>query len=69
MIMIEYANGYGRRDPVPECNMFTREIEISCPCCNGEGRHAFGAGMDTDSVPCEFCDEQAMIEVKVEPVG
>ena len=66
--MTTYADGYGRRDPVPACDLFTHEIEIPCPCCKGAGEHGFGAGMDTDSVSCEFCDGSGVSEAKVGPV-
>ncbi len=53
MSMTNYENGYGRRDPPPEC-MEDRPV-VKCPCCDGHGEHAFGAGMDADGKTCGVC--------------
>ena len=100
MTMTRYYDGYGRRDPVPECldpsdiidcpvcegqecvldvngdgidcprcNArgwlstaiptkldIDKVLHVQCPCCEGGGEHAFGAGMDADSTYCEYCE-------------
>ena len=52
-MMIEYPQGFGRRDPVPVCELV--EPTIDCPCCQGDTEHSYGKGMDTDSVDCIPC--------------
>lgn len=106
MTMTYYNNGYGRRDPVPECLAFTGEAacpichddykdydednpcpmcgieghvttkrmprqglssgkaQLSCPCCNGDAAHSFGAGMDADSVDCTTCKGWGFLEIQ-----
>ena len=54
MTMTHYPNGYGRRDPVPEC--ITPVTQVDCPCCEGNGAHSYGAGMDADSIDCSTCN-------------
>lgn len=29
--------------------------EIDCPCCQGAGEHAIGAGPETRDYPCQAC--------------
>ena len=53
-MMIEYPQGFGRRDPVPVCEPLERVI--ACPCCEGDAGHSYGKGMDTDSVDCTTCN-------------
>ena len=53
MTQVSYPQGYGRRDPVPECVEW--QDRIDCPCCKGTGEHGYGAGMDADSVDCVVC--------------
>ena len=52
--MIEYPQGYGRRDPLPVCAPISETSE--CDCCGGSGEHAFGAGMDADTKDCSPCN-------------
>ena len=52
-MMVEYSQGYGRREPLPVCDPIKETAE--CPCCQGAGEHSFGAGMDADSVDCSPC--------------
>lgn len=61
MTMTEYSNGYGRRDPVPECIEVPDEME--CPCCEGAGEHPYGAGMDADAVECFYCEGAGVLAV------
>ena len=53
MSMIHYENGYGLRERPLEC-MGDRPV-VKCPCCDGYGEHAFGAGMDADGKDCSVC--------------
>ena len=99
MTLTQYHDGFGRRDPVPECreSIYDRircpacdgagvaptgpedtdcrrcfgygvlhtemppeaprdlATSVDCPCCEGHGAHAFGAGMDADEKPCDVC--------------
>ena len=54
MTMTHYPNGYGRRDPAPECREHDGTVE--CPCCKGAGEHEYGAGMDADHATCRVCE-------------
>ena len=61
MTMTSYPQGYGRRDPVPEC--MDLPVKLECPCCHGTGEHEYGAGMDADAVTCSVCDGWGELQV------
>ena len=98
MTLTVYSNGFGRRDPRPEClevpfaqcpylgedeaeapcvycgdteRMKTTTVDkyyqgpgfVACPCCEGDGEHGFGAGMDLESAPCDYCFGMGWVRV------
>ena len=64
MTMTVYPNGYGRRDPPFPCPATDNLEPVQCPCCNGAGEHAIGAGMDSDASRCWTCDGNGVLELK-----
>ena len=61
MEIVSYPNGHGLRERPPECA--ERPERVPCPCCQGAGEHAYGAGMDADSAPCRVCMAQGELAV------